>query len=138
MMDCLPGLRKPHKHVPPCMGFMSLRDEGVAMGCQSDLDATLTMMLLQDLFGKPGFMHNASYDTEKDHYFCAHCTSPSKMNGIDKPSEPYELMSHCESGWGTVPRVLFKPGQPVTIAKYLSNEKKGSLLICFLVNHTPK
>jgi len=129
MMDCLPGLRKPHKHVPPCMGFMSLRDEGIAMGCQSDLDATITMMLLQDLFGKPGFMHNASYNTEKDCYFCAHCTSPSKMNGIEKPSEPFELMSHCESGWGAVPRVLFKKGQPVTITKYLFNEKKPQLLL---------
>ena len=48
MMNCLPGLRKPHKHVPPCMGFMSLRDEGIPAGCQSDLNATLTMMLVQD------------------------------------------------------------------------------------------
>jgi len=31
MMDCLPGLKSPHKHVPPCMGFMSLRDEGTAV-----------------------------------------------------------------------------------------------------------
>jgi len=29
MMDCLPGLKHPHQHVPPCMGFMSLRDEGI-------------------------------------------------------------------------------------------------------------
>jgi len=129
MMDCLPGLRKPHKHVPPCMGFMSLRDEGIAIGCQSDINSTITMMLLQQLFGKPGFQHNASYNTEKDCYFCAHCTSPSKMNGIDKPADPYELMSHCESGWGTVPRVLFKKDQEVTIARYLSDIKKPQMLI---------
>jgi hypothetical protein len=129
MMDCLPGLRKPHKHVPPCMGFMSLRDEGIAIGCQSDLNSTLTMMLLQELFGKPGFQHNASYNTEKDCYFCAHCTSPSRMNGVDKPADPYELMSHCESGWGTVPRVLFKKDQEVTIARLLSDAKKPQMLL---------
>ena len=129
MMDCLPGLRKPHKHVPPCMGFMSLRDEGIAIGCQSDLNSTLTMMLLQELFGKPGFQHNASYNTEKDCYFCAHCTSPSRMNGVDKPADPYELMSHCESGWGTVPRVLFKADQEVTIARLLSDAKKPQMLL---------
>jgi L-fucose isomerase-like protein len=43
MMNCLPGLRKPHKHVPPCMGFTSLQDEVVPMGCQADLHATLTI-----------------------------------------------------------------------------------------------
>jgi len=129
MMDCLPGLRKPHKHVPPCMGFMSLRDEGIAIGCQSDLNSTLTMMLLQELFGKPGFQHNASYNTEKDCYFCAHCTSPSRMNGVDKPADPYELMSHCESGWGTVPRVLFKADQEVTIARYLADTEKPQMLL---------
>jgi hypothetical protein len=120
MMECLSGLAEPHAHVPPCMGFMSLRDEGIPAGCESDLDATLTMMLLQQLFDRPGFQHNPSVDTEKNHYFCAHCTSASKMKGPDAPAEPYVLMNHAEAGWGCVPRVLFTPGQAVTIAKYLS------------------
>lgn len=132
MMNCLPGLRRPHKHVPPCMGYMTLRDEGVAMGCESDLDATLTMMLLQELFDRPGFQHNPAVDTVKNHYFCAHCTSASKMNGVNEPAEPFILRSHAEAGWGTVPRVLFKEGQKVTIAKYLSvkgeNEKPQMLI----------
>lgn len=122
MMNCLPGLRKPHQHVPPCMGFMSLRDEGIPMGCESDLDATLTMMLQQSLLDRPSFQHNPAVDTEKNHYFCAHCTSASKMNGIDQPSEPYILRNHAEAGWGCVPRVLFRESQEVTIAKYLSSK----------------
>ena len=107
MMNCLPGLAAPHKHVPPCMGFMGLMNEGIAMGCESDLDGTLTMMLLQELCGKPGILHNSALDTETNHYWGAHCTAPSRMNGVNGQPEPYELMSHCESGWGTVPRVLF-------------------------------
>jgi hypothetical protein len=120
MMNCLAGLRKPRKHVPPCMGFMTLMDEGIAMGCEADLDGTLTMMILQELCGKPGFLHNSALDTEKNHYWGAHCTAPSRMNGKEKPPESYELMSHCESGWGTVPRVLFKEGQEITLTRYLS------------------
>lgn len=122
MMDCLPGLRRPHKHCPPCMGFMSLRDEGIAAGCQSDLNATLTLMLVQSLFDKPGFQQNASMDTEKNHYFGAHCTCASKLSGPNGPSEPYILMSHAEAGWGCVPRVLWPVGQDVTMAQYLSGE----------------
>ncbi|MBC8185169.1 hypothetical protein H8E88_29085 [candidate division KSB1 bacterium] len=123
MMNCLPGLKRPHQHVPPCMGYMNLRDEGIAMGCESDLDATLTMMLLQEFFGKPGFQHNPSVDTEKNLYFGAHCTSASKMSGVDGTAEPVILRNHAEAGWGVVPRVLFKKGQEVTIAKYLSVKK---------------
>ena len=122
MMDCLPGLKIPHKHVPPCMGFMSLRDEGIAAGCQSDLSATLTLMLVQELFDRPGFQQNASMETEKNHYFGAHCTCASKLSGTTGPSQPYILMSHAEAGWGCVPRVLWPAGQEVTLAQYLSGE----------------
>lgn len=125
MMDCLPGLKHPHQHVPPCMGFMDLRDQGIPAGCESDLDATLTMMLMQYLFDRPGFQHNPTVETEKNHYFCAHCTSASKMNGPDAPGEPYMLMNHAEAGWGCVPRVLFSAEQEVTIAKYLSTRSES-------------
>ena len=122
MMDCLPGLRRPHKHCPPCMGFMTLRDEGIAAGCQSDLNATLTLMLVQQLFDRPGFQQNASMETEKNLYFGAHCTCASKLNGTSSPSEPYILMNHAEAGWGCVPRVLWRTGQKVTMAQYISGQ----------------
>jgi len=122
MMDCLPGLSRPHKHPPPCMGFMSLRDEGIAAGCQADLNATLTLMLVQQLFDRPGFQQNASMETEKNHYFGAHCTCASKLSGTTGLSEPYILMSHAEAGWGCVPRVLWRVGQEVTMAQYLSGK----------------
>ena len=128
MMECLAGLRKPRKHVPPCMGFMSLRDEGIAAGCQSDLNATLTMMLVQELFGRPGFQQNAAMETEKNHYFGAHCTSASCMRGVGERPEPYILMNHAEAGWGCVPRVLFSEGQEVTMALYYSGEKPRMLV----------
>jgi L-fucose isomerase-like protein len=128
MMNCLPGLKRPHKHVPPCMGFMSLRDEGIPAGCQSDLNATLTLMLVQQLFDRPGFMQNASMETEKNLYFGAHCTSASKMHGINSPSEPYILRNHAEAGWGCVPRVLFSMGQEVTMVEYAAGEKPHMLI----------
>ncbi len=137
MMNCLPGLMKPHKHVPPCMGFMSLRDEGIVAGCQSDLDATLTLMLLQSLFGKPGFQHNPSIDTVNNLYFCAHCTSASKMRGVDQAPEPVALRNHAEAGWGCVPRVLFTEGQEVTITEYLAGETPQLLLYSGKIQRCP-
>ncbi len=128
MMHCLSGLRHPRQHVPPCMGFMSLRDEGIPVGCQSDLNSTLTMMMVQQLFDKPGFQQNAAMDTAKNLYFGAHCTCASKMNGVGTTPEPLILRSHAEAGWGCVPRVLLKEGQEVTMALYLSGEKPQLLL----------
>jgi hypothetical protein len=123
MMECLSGLQIPHQHVPPCLGFMSLRDEGIPAGCQSDLSATLTLMLVQQLFDLPGFQQNASMNTEQNLYFGAHCTAPSRMRGGSAPPEPYLLMHHAEAGWGAVPRVLFSAGQEVTMAQYVPGEK---------------
>jgi L-fucose isomerase-like protein len=110
------------------MGFMSLRDDGIAAGCQSDLSATLTLMLVQQLFDKPGFQQNASMETEKNHYFGAHCTCASKLNGTNTAAEPYSLMSHCEAGWGCVPRVLWHPGRDVTMAQYLLGDTPRMLI----------
>ncbi len=129
MMECLPGLKIPHVHVPPCMGFMDLRDEGIPAGCEADLDATLTMMLVQQLFDRPAFQHNPSVDTEKKLYFGAHCTCASRMNGCDREQAPYVLRSHAEAGWGCVPEVLLEPGQKITIAKYLVNADQPQMIL---------
>ncbi|MFB3826489.1 MAG: hypothetical protein ACE15B_06950 [Bryobacteraceae bacterium] len=129
MMTCLPGLRQPHKHVPPCMGFMDMRDEGIPTGCESDLDATLTMMLIQFLFDRPAFQHNPTADTERNVYFGAHCTSAARMHGPDGPRESYALRSHAEAGWGCVPQVLFSAGQKVTFGKYHSQAKPPNMVI---------
>ena len=111
------------------MGFMKLRDEGVVAGCQSDLSATLTMMLIQQLFDRPGFQQNASMNTEQNRYFGAHCTSPAKMHGADAPPEPYILRNHAEAGWGCVPRVLFRPGQDVTLAQYVPGKSQPEMYV---------
>lgn len=128
MMNCLPGLRHPRRHVPPCMGFMSLRDEGVPMGCESDLDATLTQMLIQELFDRPSFQHNPFVDTERNLYLGAHCTAPSRLFGRSSPPAPRSLMTHAEAGWGCVPRVHFPEGERVVVAKYLAGEAPKMLV----------
>ena len=131
MVKCLEGIR--NKQIPPpCMAYMSLRDAGVVAGCQNDLDATLTMMLVQQLFDKPGFQQNASCDTEKNLYFGAHCTCASKLSGTKGPAEPYILRDHAEAGVGTVPQVLWPTGREVTMAHYLTaKEDKGPEMLVY-------
>jgi len=127
MMDCLGGIRD-RDFPPPCMAFMSLRDEGVAASCQDDLDAAITMMLLQHLFDRPGFQQNACCETELNRYIGSHCTCPTRLNGTDAPGEPYALRDHNESGVGVAPQVFWKPGQEVTMARYLQGEEPKMII----------
>ncbi len=124
MIDCLRrGLYM------PCMSFMSLRDEGTAAGCENDLSATLTLMLVQHLFDRPGFQANPGYETEKNHYFHSHCTCASKLFGTTKPPEPYLLRDYAHTNDPTCcPQVLWREGQDVTMAHYEPGKKPQMLL----------
>ena len=117
MMQCLEGIQA-RQIPPPCMGYMDLRDEGIPAGCQNEISSTLTLMLVQELFNKPGFQQNAGCDTERNLYFGAHCTCPSKLHGPEGRSAPYILRNHAEAGVGCVPQVLWPVGEPVTLALY--------------------
>ena len=127
MMKCLDGIQK-RVIPPPCMSFMDLRDAGMVAGCQNDLDATLTMMIGQQLLGKPGFQHNPACDTTRNLYYGSHCTSPRKLEGPAGPAREYILRSHAEAGIGTVPQVLWPEGMDVTIAEYVVGDKPEMLI----------
>jgi hypothetical protein len=122
-MDCL----RRGKY-QPCMSFMTLRDAGTAAGCENDIPATLTLMLVQQLFGRPGFQHNPAFETEANHYFASHCTCPSKLLGPEGPISPYLLRNYAHTNDPTcVPQVLWRPGEAVTMARYVPGDAPAML-----------
>lgn len=124
MIDCLR-----RGEFMPCMSFMTLRDEGIAAGCENDLSATLTLMLVQHLFDRPGFQVNPCYDTERNQFFASHCTSASKLFGTAGPQEPYLLRNYAHTNDPTcVPQVLWREGEEVTMAHYLPAEQPQMLV----------
>ena len=121
MIDCLR-----RGEFMPCMSFMTLRDQGIPAGCENDLAATLTLMLVQYLFDRPGFQANPCYDTERNHFFASHCTSASKLFGTTGPPEPYLLRNYAHTNDPTcVPQVLWREGEEVTMAHYYPPRKPG-------------
>jgi hypothetical protein len=52
----------------------------------------------------------------------AHCTSPTRLAGFDKPHVPFQLRNHDESGMGCVPQVLWPVGQEVTVMKFIESD----------------
>ena len=98
-------------HNTGCMALASLNSEGIVAGCEGDVPAMLSMMIVQSLLGVSGFQANpASINPKTGEMLFAHCTIPFNM------VERYELDTHFESGIGVGIRGYMKEG-PVTIFK---------------------
>jgi hypothetical protein len=110
--DCLKSYRVMGTN--PCVPALRLLDEGMPTACEGDMSGLEVQMLTHWLFGRPSFITEGQ-PTLRNTRIAAHCTSPSKLNGYDQPSEPFLLMEHSETGRGVAPQVKWKVGQAVTI-----------------------
>lgn len=94
-----------------CLALSRLLDEGIIAGCEGDLPAALTMMLLSYLSGQIPFMANpARVRVEEKSLWLAHCTIARKL------LTSYIVRSHFESGIGVGLQGELQPG-PVTLAR---------------------
>jgi L-fucose isomerase-like protein len=94
-----------------CLALAKLNSEGYVAGCEGDVPAMLSMMIVRSLLGVSGFQANpASIDPETGEMLFAHCTIPLDM------VEDYEFDTHFESGIGVGIRGYMKES-PVTIFK---------------------
>lgn len=108
-------------HNTGCIALARLNAKGIVAGCEGDVPAMLSMMIVQSLLGVSGFQANpASINPETGEMLFAHCTIPYNM------VERYELDTHFESGIGVGIRGYMKEG-PVTIFKV-----SGDLSRCFI------
>ena len=101
-----------------CLGLSLLNDEGIIAGCEGDIPALISMVILYYLTDEPVFMANpSSIDIDKNEIILAHCTLPLNM-----PDEFY-LKTHFESGLGVGIKGIIGEGE-ATIFK-LSGDGKN-------------
>lgn len=94
-----------------CLALAKLNSEGYVAGCEGDVPAMISMMIIRSLTGISGFQANpARINPETGELLFAHCTIPLNM------VERYELDTHFESGIGVGVRGYMKEG-PVTLFK---------------------
>jgi len=78
-----------------CLGISLLNDEGIVAGCEGDVPAIISMVILHYLTDEPVFMANlSSIDVDNNEIILAHCTLPLNM------SDKFHLKTHFESGLG--------------------------------------
>lgn len=102
-----------------CLAMSLLNSEGLLAGCEGDLPALISMILLYQLTGEPVFMANPiCIDEKKNEIIFAHCTIPLDM------CESFKWKSHFESGLGTAVSGKVQKG-PVTIFKVDGNIERA-------------
>ncbi len=98
-----------------CLSLALLNSEDSIGTCEGDIPAMLSMYLLKEIVGEPGFQANPSrIDIETNEMVFAHCTLPLNM------VKSFETMTHYESGIGVAFRGHLKE-QDITVFK-LSND----------------
>jgi len=108
-----------------CLMVSKLVDEGIIAGCEGDINATVSMILLNYLTNQPVWLANpASVDHERNTLTLAHCTVAKSL-----VSDPKKILlrSHFESGRGVSIQAPVKKGK-VTLIR-LGGPRLGKMMI---------
>lgn len=101
-----------------CLALAKLNAEGIVAGCEGDVPAMISMMIVRSLLGVSGFQANPSrIDPETGELIFSHCTIPLNM------VERFEYDTHFESGIGVGIRGFMKEG-PVTVFKVSGDKSR--------------
>lgn len=94
-----------------CLALSLLNDDGIIAGCEGDLQSVFTLLAVNALTGKTGFMANPStVNTRTNELVLAHCSIGLKQ------TERYIIRSHFETESGIGIQGLLPTGD-VTIIK---------------------
>jgi hypothetical protein len=115
-IDCLGGFRRGDLPAYPCVAWTMLNDQGMYGVCESDIQSTMTQLLLTSYSGKPGFVSDPTFDTGRNEVIHAHCVAATRMRGTGGPPSPFTLRSHMEDNKGVSVEVEMPVRETVTCA----------------------
>lgn len=124
-INCLGGFYGGHLAAYPCLGYCQMNSDGSFVGaCEADLTSTLTMLILTNLVGRPGYISDPVIDTSKNQIIYAHCVAPFKVFGPAGPSNPFHIRNHSEDRKGASIRSLMPLGYMTTTIEFHPNRKE--------------
>lgn len=102
--------------VTACLALSILNSEGIIVGCEGDIPATISMAILSSIANRPSFMGNIVW-VSGDRVLFAHCTIALSM------VSRFTLRTHFESGLSVAIEGYPKCGEVVTFAKIDSRRR---------------
>ncbi len=116
-INCLPLVEE--MQGTPCLALVRLNDEGIPAACEGDLTALMTMVFMERLASRPGFMGNIIYANPDENIIeVNHCVLPLRMRGYDQPQKPYLLRDYHGRGMGACAAYEPEVGITVTVARF--------------------
>ncbi|MGQ9770157.1 MAG: hypothetical protein ACUVQG_06360 [Thermogutta sp.] len=109
-INCLGGFYSGKLKAYPCLGFVELLNMGLVGACEADLPSTLTMVIVNHLAGRPGYISDPVIDTSKREIIYAHCVATTKPFGPQGPENAYEILTHSEDRRGASVRSYLPVG----------------------------
>jgi L-fucose isomerase-like protein len=116
-INCLPLVEE--MQGTPCLALVRLNDEGIPAACEGDLTALMTMVFMERLANRPGFMGNIICANPDENIIeVNHCVLPFRMGGYDEPPRPYLLRDYHARGMGACAAYEPEVGITVTVARF--------------------
>lgn len=109
-INCLGGFYSGKLKAYPCLGFVELLNTGFVGACEADLPSTVTMVIVNHLAGRPGYISDPVIDTSKREIIYAHCVATTKPFGPHGPGNAYEILTHSEDRRGASVRSFLPVG----------------------------
>jgi len=109
-INCLGGFYGGHLTAYPCLGFVELLNDGLVGACEADMKSTATMIAMNHLVGRPGYISDPVLDTSRRQIIYAHCVASTKMFGPAGDANRFEILSHAEDQRGASVRSFLPLG----------------------------
>jgi hypothetical protein len=126
-INCLGGFYGGKIRAYPCLGFFQLNNDGLVGACESDLKSTITMLVMGNLAGRPGYISDPVIDTSKNQIIYAHCVGMNKVYGPQGKANPYHIRNHSEDRKGAAVRSLMPLGE-ITTSLEIDPDKKEIII----------
>lgn len=116
-VDCIMMFYTTELSVYPCMSHSKMCDEGLIGTCESDIDSTLTQLLIRFMTDHASFVSDPVIDTATNQIIYAHCSAATRWYGDDSAKQPYFLRSHSEDHNSTSIQSIMPINEVVTTVK---------------------
>jgi L-fucose isomerase-like protein len=113
-INCLGGFYEGHLKAFPCVGFSEFNNQGLVGGCEADQMSALTMRVMTDLTGRPGFISDPVVDTSSNSIIYAHCVAMTQPFGVTGQAAPYRIRNHSEDRKGAAIQAFLPTGYMTT------------------------
>jgi len=121
-----------HLKTTACISLSLFNTNGIIAGCEGDVPATIAMMMLSYISGKPSFVANPG-EIKEDRLLLAHCTAAFGLE-----NEGYILKTHFESGLGVGIALKFIKDRDVTLLRLSKNIDKARIIKGKITEGEPK